>query len=719
MRTDTPPIRDLVLLGGGHSHVQVLKAFAMKPLPGVRLTVVSREVLTPYSGMLPGHVAGIYAQGDMHIDLGPLARLAGARLIADEVMALDLEAGQINLAGHPPLRFDRLSINTGAVPTGVAGSGIPVKPIGRFLPRWQAVRAAARPGETVALIGGGAGGVELALAMAGSVTDGVQILLVTERLLPGQPAEVRRLLERALARSRVRVLTGFRVASATDTQVRSADGRAEQVEYLFWVTGVAAPEWVRGSGLATDEQGFITVARTLQSVSDPRVFAAGDIAHLQDQPRPKAGVFAVRQGPVLADNLRRSIELRGLRSYRAQHRFLTIIGTADGSAVASRGSWAVEGVWVWRWKDWIDRRFMARFTELPEMPDPRSDLPRALRAEAPDAMRCGGCGAKLGAEPLGRALARLPIQTRAHVPMGIGDDAAVLQVAAGQILLTVDGFRSITDDAYLFGRITAHHALNDVFAMGGQGTAALALATVPLMAEAMMEEELFALLKGAVDVLNAHDVPLVGGHSAEGAELSLALTLAGTLDGAPIGKAGVQPGDLLVLTKSIGTGVLLAGDMRGETPSDELQLAFQAMDQSNADALLVLQRHGLHALTDVTGFGLLGHLGEMLRASGCGVRLQMNSVPVLAGAHRLMEAGIFSSLQRNNELALADYELTGCSPADPLIRLLVDPQTSGGLLAALPADSAEACVTELQDSGYPVAAIIAQAVDGDWQIVSG
>ncbi len=717
MRMDTPPVRDLVLLGGGHSHVQVLKSFAMKPLPGVRLTVVSREVLTPYSGMLPGHVAGLYTQRDMHIDLGPLSRVAGARLIADEVTALDLSAGQVSLADHPPLRFDRLSINTGAVPNGVAGGGIPVKPIGRFLPRWQAVKASASPGDTLALIGGGAGGVELALAMARSVADGVQILLVSERLLPGQPAEVRRLLESALARSGVRVLTDFRVTSATDTEIGAADGRTEQIDYLFWVTGVAAPQWIRDSGLATDEQGFISVSRTLQSLSDPRVFAAGDIAHLQDQPRPKAGVFAVRQGPVLADNLRRSVESRGLRNYRAQSRFLTIIGTGDGGAVASRGAWVTAGAWVWRWKDWIDRRFMARFKKLPEMPDPRSNLPRALRAGAPDAMRCGGCGAKLGAEPLRRVLDRLPVQGRAHVPMGIGDDAAVVQVASGQILLTVDGFRSITDDAYLFGRITAHHALNDVFAMGGKGTAALALATVPLMAETMMEEELFALLKGAVDVLNAHDVPLVGGHSAEGAELSLAISLTGTLDGAPIGKAGVQPGDVLVLTKPVGTGVLLAGDMRGETPSDELQLAFKAMDQSNADAVVVLKRHGLRALTDVTGFGLLGHLGEMLRASGCGVRLRMNDVPVLPGARRLMKQGVFSSLQSNNELALADYELRGSALTDPQLRLLVDPQTSGGLLAALPASLADACVSELQQSGYAAAAVIAEAVDGDWQIV--
>ncbi len=714
-----PPVRDLVLLGGGHSHVQVLKSFGMRPMPGVRLTVISREVMTPYSGMLPGHVAGFYRERDIHIDLGPLARFAGARLIADEATGLDLSSRRVNLAEHPPVRFDLLSLNTGAVPEAAGASGVPVKPIGRFLPRWEAVRAAARPGETVALIGGGAGGVELALAMRRQLDRAVDIVLISERLLPGQPDSARRLLCRALARSGVATLTDFRVRSAADGVLEGVDGRRQRADHLFWVTGVAAPQWVRGSGLDADERGFVCVDHFLRSVSHPSVFAAGDIAHLTGQERPKAGVFAVREGPVLADNLRRSLAARPLRRFRAQRRFLTILGTGDGRAVASRGSFAVEGRWVWRWKDRIDRRFMARFQDLPEMPAASPQLPAALRAGAPDTMRCGGCGAKVGAEPLRRVLARLPPQTQAHVHLGIGDDAAVLQVDSGALLLTVDGFRSITDDPYRFGRITAHHALNDVFAMAGRGTAALALATVPLMAAEMMEEDLYQLLKGAVDVLNAHDVPLVGGHSAEGAELSLALTIAGVPSGTAVGKSGARAGDRLILTKPLGTGVLLAGDMRGRTASDQLNRALATMDHSNAAALAVLQAHAVRSLTDVTGFGLLGHLSEMLRASGCGVRVWAGEVRALPGAVELLEAGIASSLQENNELALLDFEIHGAGVTDPRIRLLVDPQTSGGLLATVPADAAEACVVALHEAGYEEAAVIGEIADRGWLLTLG
>jgi selenide,water dikinase len=717
---------EVVLLGGGHSHVQVLRSLGMRALRGARVTIVSREGFTPYSGMLPGHVAGCYPWRDIHIDLGPLARFADARLIPHEVVALNPAERRVELAGHPPLRYDVLSINIGAVPVRPTRVGIAVKPIGRFLPRWRAVRSSAVAGDRVVLVGGGAGGVELALAMRRALDPGVAILLLTEALLPGQNVRARRRLREALDRHRVEVSEGFRAATAEEADggqvVVAEDGRRVEADHLFWVTGVGAPPWLRNSGLAVDAAGFVTVDRCLRSVSHPRVFAAGDAAALQGQPRPKAGVFAVRQGPVLADNLRRAVLGGQLRRYRPQRRFLTILGTADGQAVASRGSWAASGRWAWRWKDWIDRRFMARFNELPDMPEPQPDVPRALRAVTPPLLRCGGCGAKLGADPLRRVLARLPdqsaLQTRQGVILGIGDDAAVLELGSGSILLTVDGFRHLVDDAYLFGRITAHHSLNDVFAMGGRGIAALAMATVPLMAEAMMEEELYQLLAGAVAVLNEHGVPLVGGHSAEGGELSLALAITGAEQGERLTKGTLAVGEVLVLTKALGTGVVFAAHMRGRAPSDRLAAAVTSMDLSNAAALDVLRRHGVRALTDVSGFGLLGHLGEMLRAAGLGATVRLDRVPLLAGACGMVADGFVSSLQGNNEQVLQDVELSGVAATDPRVRLLVDPQTSGGLLASLPAETAAACVASLRAAGYESASEIGAVTAQGWRVVA-
>jgi selenide, water dikinase len=714
-----------VLIGGGHSHVQVLRAFAMRPVPGVRLTLISREAYTPYSGMLPGHVAGDYDWRDIHIDLGPLTRYAGARFMPAEMTALDATARRVEFVDRPPLRYDLLSLNTGAQPAMTAAGGIPVKPIGRFLPRWAEACASARPGDRFVLVGGGAGGVELALAARKALPAGVDLTLLTDDLLPDQSGRARRLLDRALAAAGVRLERGFQVTgtepAGTGVAVVARDGRRLAADQLFWVTGVAPPGWVADSGLATDSDGFVRVDRHLRSISHAEVFAAGDLAALDGQRRPKSGVFAVREGPVLADNLRRALLGRRLRRYRAQRRFLTLIGTADGRAVASRGAWSAQGRWVWRWKQRIDRRFMRRFNDLPVMEEPPNPLPAPLRDRHLEGMRCGGCGAKLGADPLRRVLARLPDQSelerRHQVRLGIGDDAAALRLD-GELLVTVDGFRSVVDDAYRFGRITAHHCLNDVLAMGGHAVAALAHATVPLMAAAMMEEELYQLLGGAVAVLNDHGVPLVGGHTSEGAELALSLTLAGTADGAPLGKGGLLPGDALVINKPIGTGVVLAADRQQKATSAQVGAALAVMDQSNAPALTVLRSHGARALTDVTGFGLIGHLGEMLNASACGVDLYPDRVPLLPGAEALMDAGVASSLQVDNELALAAFGVEPGANQAARIRLLADPQTAGGLLAGVPGDCAEACVAALRSAGYPQAAVIARVTDGSWRTVT-
>ncbi len=715
-----PPITDLVLVGGGHSHIQVLKSLGMAPLDGVRITVLAREAHTPYSGMLPGFVAGQYRWEDIHIDLAPLCRFAGARLIVAEVTGLDLDRNLVHCAGRPAVRFDTLSINCGATPEELGGVGVRVKPIGRFLPRWREVRERARPGTRLLFVGGGAGGAELALAARHALPRDTDIQVVTQEFLPGHGRRARRLLADELSNAAI----GLRIATATNAGehlLELSDGASVPFDWLFWVTGVVAPDWVRQSRLATDGKGFVRVDAGLRSVSHPRVFAAGDVASLEGQQRPKSGVIAVRAGPVLATNLRRTLGGRRLRRFRAQRRFLSLIGTGDGRAVASRSWLAMRGRWVWHWKEWIDRRFMRRYQQLPEMAGASAvaahRAPASLEAEAPlDSMRCGGCGAKLAAGPLRRVLNRLPAQKHAAVLRGIGDDAAVLRGQTEPLLLTVDGFRTLVDDPYLFGRIAAHHSLNDIYAMGARPTSAMAMATVPLMAEAMMEEELYRLLKGAVDVLNGDGVPLVGGHSAEGAELSLGLALTGAAVEPLLTKDAAQAGDRLLLTKPLGVGVLLAAHMRGLVPTRLLQAGVAHMDQSNREALATLRAHEVRAATDVTGFGLLGHLGELLRASGRGAEIRLDAVPRLEGALQGFERGGASVLQAGNEQALADFELRSCAPLAPMVRLLADPQTAGGLLACVPEARAADCLRALVAAGYSASAEIGVVTPDRWVI---
>jgi selenide,water dikinase len=727
MQMQTPDVRDLLLLGGGHSHVQVLKHFAMQPLPGVRLTLISDDYISPYSGMVPGYIAGHYSLDEIQIALEPLCRRAGARFICAKVTGLDRDSGRVLMAGRPALRYDVLSINSGAQPNLHGLPGIAVKPISGFLTQWPGLLASTSCEATgdpassapskngVALVGAGAGGVEVAFACRASMPAQVPIKLIGPTLLPGLNRAARKLVRQAMREKNIEYIAQrvTNACTAADGFRLSLDNESvEEAMQLLWVTDVRAPHWLAESGLDCDDKGFVRVNTFLQSVNDRHIFVAGDAAHLQGRERAKAGVFAVRAAPILAANLARAVQglpLQGPNSqFRPQNNFLTLIGLGapdQPDALAIRGAWALRGKLFWRLKNWIDQRFIRRFNELPAMDAPSLDLPAPLAAALPDdPMRCGGCGAKLAADPLKRVLQKLPSQSAAHVTLGIGDDAAEVRHGTGATLLSVDGFRAMIDDPYLLGRICAHHSLNDLYAMGAQPVSALALATIPFMAEAMMEDDLHQLLRGVVDVLNASNTPLVGGHSAEGAELSIALTVTGTPGQTTLTKAGAQEGDTLILTKPLGTGVILAGSMRGIHVPGAVAGAVNCMDSSNAASVEILRDCGVNALTDVTGFGLLGHLSEMLRGSGCGVSLRLKEIPLLPGALLMAKQGVASSLQAANALALADFTLAADLDTERL-GLLSDPQTSGGLLASVPALRADACLEALQAQQIDAASI--------------
>ncbi|MFN4090607.1 MAG: selenide, water dikinase SelD [Alphaproteobacteria bacterium] len=744
-KPDVPVLKDLVLVGGGHAHVAVLRRFGMRPLPGVRITVICREVHTPYSGMLPGMIAGHYGFDDAHIDLGPLCRFAGARLYRDEAVGLDRAAGRVLCADRPPVRYDLVSLDIGSTPDlgvpGAAQHAIPVKPIGRFLEKWEGlvarVLASAGPFR-VAVVGGGAGGVELLLSvhhrlralLAGQGDDpdrlGFALFAGPGGIMPTHPAGARRRLGRILATRGVAVYDSAVTAVAADT-VTTDDGTAHPVDAALWVTAAAAAPWLRETGLALDERGFVQVDETLRSLGDGHVFAVGDIAAMVAHPRPKSGVFAVRQGRPLADNLRRAFEGRALRRFRPQRAFLGIVGTGDRNAVASRagwwgpdwlsGGWSAEGGWVWHWKDRIDRRFMRHFADLPAMEQPEPPVPavadaaaRSMLAEA--AMRCGGCGAKVGAGLLARTLAGLRPVMRDDVLVGLDapDDAAVISVPPGKVLVqTVDHFRAILDDPYLFGRIAANHALGDVYAMGAEPQSALAIVTVPYGPEVLVEEQLFQLMSGAARTLEDAGCTLAGGHTGEGAELALGFAVNGLADPARLmRKSGLRPGDALILTKPLGTGTLFAAEMRGKAKRRWIEAAIAAMLQSNREAAAILQAHGATACTDVTGFGLLGHLLEMTEASGVGATLRLDALPVLEGAEETAGQGLLSSLHAANARAESGIANLDTARRHPRYPLLFDPQTAGGLLAGVPAGRVEACVEALSRAGCGDARVVGE-----------
>jgi len=733
-----PVLRDIVLVGGGHSHVGVLKRFGMRPEPGVRLTVICRDTHTPYSGMLPGYIAGHYGYDEVHIDLSRLAAFAGARFLRDEAIGLDRAARKVICRDRPPVAYDQLSINIGSTPSTsrVAGAGefaVPVKPIHAFNERWLAllerVRRHAGP-TSIAVVGAGAGGVELTLAMhyrlrnelraLGRDPDELAFHLLDgcERILPTHNSAVRHAFERVLAARGVTIHLQAEVTQLSGGRLQTAGGKTLTADEIVWVTQAEGAPWLRATGLALDAAGFILVTGTLQTVTDPRVFAAGDIASMVEAPLEKAGVFAVRMAPPLARNLRLAVQGKPLAAYRPQRRWLALISTGDRSAVASRGLLCLQGGWVWRWKDWIDRRFMAKFGELPAMENEPAARGASVALEADEAaqaisaiaMRCGGCGAKVGATVLSRALGALRPVARDDVLIGLHapDDAAVLRVPPGKALVhSVDFFRAFVDDPYLFGKVAANHALGDLFAMGAEAQSATAIVTVPPGLEAKVEDVLTQMMSGAIEVLNEAGCALVGGHTGEGAELALGFAVNGLIDeGSVMRKGGMRSGDVLILTKPIGTGTLFAAHARLEARGRWIDAALASMCQSNRLGARCLLEHGATACTDLTGFGLLGHLMEMTRPSGVDAELDLAALPILEGAEQTAAAGILSSLQPANVRLRRALRNQAQMVRHPRYPLLFDPQTAGGLLASVPAARAEDCLRRLRELGYLQAAAI-------------
>jgi selenide,water dikinase len=720
---DVEVLTDVLLLGGGHAHVHVIKAFAVRPLRGVRVTLITRDLETPYSGMLPGVVAGLYAPEEAHIDLVRLTAVTGTRLIHAQAIGIDRGAKRVLLAGRPPVAYDILSIDVGITPdlasiSGAAEHGIAVKPIGTFLARLERLRARCSTGAVrhITVIGGGAAGVELVLSLrtrlyADAVRDGrdpaISFALVTDEvLLAAHNVRVQRAFRRHLAAAGVDVREHCAVAALKAGVVICRDGKTFATDAVLLATDAAPPGWFRESGLALDSGGFLAVTPTLQVANDPDIFAAGDCAGLVETPREKAGVYAVRAGPPLAANLSRRARGKALRRWGPQRRHLALISTGERYAVASRGPLHAEGAWLWIVKDWIDRRWMDMYRR-PE----RMRMKRPAPTPPSDAadMRCGGCAAKVGPATLSRALARLgPPPAAPDVIIGLGapDDVAVLAspAAGNQIAVTVDLFRSFIDDPYVFGEIAANHALNDIFATGGTPRHALAIAMVPHGQAAKTEETLFQLLAGARASLDREDVALVGGHSAEGAEIALGFSVSGEVEPKRIlRKAGLQPGDALVLSKPIGTGILFAALMRGRAGAASIARAIAGMRQSARAAAQIFAAHGATAMTDISGFGLAGHLGEMLKASRAAAELDLAAIPLYPEARDLAADGIVSTLLPEN-LASGGIIRGNLDPATRAV--LFDPQTAGGLLAGIPQGRAAECVAALTAAGYTDAAVI-------------
>ncbi|MGZ0174840.1 MAG: selenide, water dikinase SelD [Planctomycetales bacterium] len=715
--------RDIVLIGAGHTNMHIVRMWKMAPIPDARLTLVSPFSRATYSGMLPGTLAGLYEPEEMEIDLFRFAAPMGVRVIIDEVIGLDPDRRRVNFATRPPIRFDVASVGIGSVPAGGrqwsnSAAFLPIKPMATFRDRLDArllqLQESDPEKETntqlkAVVVGGGAAGVEVALCLEARLRSqnlNVKTTLIDsgESVLRGYlPGTIRRVTDHFTARQ-IKICSNVRVKNVTDTSVELSNGQSLEADFVVWATGATPPALIENIPLTKGDDGFLAVRNTLQTTDDKPVFAVGDSATLVDSPVRKSGVYAVREGPYLWDNLQRFLSGQKLTPYTPQPGFLSLLADGQGRSFLDYKGVSTYGRWAWRLKDHIDCKFMRmyqKYESMDDMPIRKTDFGDSMQVRP--TMRCRGCGGKAGAGVLRAALERIGDEhpDRQHNAVKHPEDAAMLDPKSPAEMITIDFFQGFMDDPWLVGRVAALNSLSDIWATGGQPTQALAMVQLQEGDPRQQTELLYQVLSGCLFEFDKCGVELLGGHTTEASELTVGFTVMGTLDGKPaLLKSDAQPGDVLIITKALGTGTLLAGIPQARTRGEWVDSLLASMVKSNEAASIVARHAQANAVTDVTGFGLAGHLLEILDASELNAEVRLSDLPLLPGAKQLLQEGLESTLApANRETSIrtkcADESMTN----SPEFAALFDPQTSGGLLLSISPEEEHLLHNQLNDAG--------------------
>jgi selenide,water dikinase len=656
----------------------------MNPIPDTDLTCISDHLVASYSGMMPAVLARQIPRQQMEIDLVRLCASAGARLLTDRVTGIDHAVRTVQFDDRTPVPFDVLSIGIGSTASRgdvqVEGESlVEVKPMQTFLDRLKIAveQAAARlTGREmrVCVVGGGVAGVEISTCLPQFLTTltdcpfVISLLTSGKQILPSVGIAMRRKVSAELRRRSITMRTESKVTQVNQSTITLADETTIEADLVIWVTSAVAASLLSKFNLDLDDRGFIETDATLQATSARNLFAVGDTGTIVGEAIPKAGVYAVRQGPVLWENIQRALDGRPLQNYRPQRSFLKLINLGDGRALGEWKGIAFSGEWAMRWKNRIDSRFMDLF-QVNGMSDGK------------DSMQCRGCGCKLGTTSLDAGLDALG--------WAGPEDAAIVGGKESRMVASTDFFSSPVDDLYLAGRIAAIHSASDIIASGARPTDALANVVLAEGDPQSQQRALHDFMAGAKREFESLGASIVGGHTIVGPRMEAGFTVLGTTIGLkPIRKGNLNVGDRLFLTKPLGIGVLLAAQMRAQCRAAWYEELVAMMLQPQLGYAQIAHELDIAAGTDCTGFGLAGHLIEMLEASQLSAELCLDKIPILSGAETLIKAGIESTLAPENRRIENKISVNKEDRISPNYQLLFDPQTCGGMLFGVSEESA-------------------------------
>ena len=695
---EIPITNDLVLIGGGHSHLSVLMKLSKRPINGNRITLITNEIDTPYSGMIPGYIEGIYSWRDSHIDLYRLCLKLNVRFIHAEVERVSAYEKEIYFKDRPKIKFDVLSINTGIQSNnreikGAAKYCLPVKPISKlannFLNKITNFKS-------IAFIGGGAGSVELALAIKKrflNINQDIKITIITGKrgLLSTFPQKTKLTSLKTLEKFKIDIIEYKRVLEVKPKQIILSDKSMLKIDKAILSTNSMTPKWLAKSDILLTKDNYILVNKSFQT-NYKYVFASGDVIDFNNQNLKKAGVFAVRSGKPLAINIKQFILGKKLVEYKFNKNYLALIGTSKRSAIATKYNLTFNSRFFFYLKKYIDQNFIKKFSDFRirkkfTLDALKTDVlnifvkHKEKITDENDIMQCKGCAAKVPLNALKQALPKDIVST---------SEDAVSVPGHPELYQTVDMISSIITDPFLLGKIAANHSISDMVSVNSKITSAMMILQLPLSKTEINSRDLEQVLLGANEIFKTIDCPLIGGHTMIGKDKDpiIGFSILGQKQKKikiMKNRRKIKTKDLLILTEKIGSGLIFAG-INNYLIDSYFQIdVIKQMIKGNLNFGKISNQLNILSMTDITGFGLANHLLNLIKRdnSKTGLTIYPNKIPLFEGVNECLNKDIKSSLFKSN-YDIAQKDIIYKRDKSKLDNILYDPQTVGGIAFIIP-----------------------------------
>ena len=679
--------RQLILLGGGHSNIQVLKKLCMSEYIGLKTVLISENYEATYSGLTPSYLQNQIKKNKISIDLQRLCFNAGATFIKDCVISLDTNNQIINLQNHPSIDYDLLSINTGSISKKIdikihdQAKIIMVKPINLFVELIQKIDNLVKKSDNthITIIGNGIAGYEICFSLHQRYKNKVTITLIGSKKISEKNinSQSKKKLKNICKIIGINEKIGI-IREIGKKEIFLLNGEIIKSDINFLSTGASAPKWLNKSLVRTNSDGFAMVNEYLQSLNFENIFISGDIASSEINPRPKSGVMAVRQGEILKENIFFKLQGKPLTKYNPQKNWLYIINTLDQKALINYYFLSFHGKWCLKLKFYIDNTFMNKF----KFPDKTKMKKKVISLKGYESlsnkMYCQGCGSKVSKNTLVNFLKKEEVNHELS-------DASTILTNTSSLIQSIDHIKLFSSfNPFDFGVISYLHSQNDILSGGGSVKSLSVSLALPFSEGATEKFYMEYFMKGIQSEAKKDKSIIASGHSFQSIEPGITITMNGAIE-EKLSKNQAQESDLIYLSKPLGTGYLLAAYFKNTDllTSDDFQYLINYLKTGNKEIAQIAKKYHCNVMTDISGFGLASHLGDICKSSNLTARISLNSEILINSNINILKK--YQSTGFKNNYLSSSKEIS-ISEEHLLKNILYDPQTNGPLLFSINKD---------------------------------